>query len=300
MASIARSHGLRLTKLAVDCAAPYGSLIKSPEVLPFLKHFTALTDLHLGIHSQTGVLDSMEPPNLPNLHILQIVADGTIDALMIWLSRWIMPGLSAFACLKSNDVGFSKYLREEADSLFAFMAKHGAGLRMVKINDSCRDVRLAVFPYTPCLNVYHIFDVQDIFDDLPTSVTQIVLPRFGTNLGYQVVILRALVQTVQLLPPGKRLHIIRVVKNMIIDRRYQSKPGPFSWRDTMQHADTRRVVTWREFNIHAKELLKLGVSILDEQDVALTDVLEEMEAPQESICTDFVESATDTLLGSDQ
>ena len=68
----------------------------------------------------------------------------------------------------------------------------------------------------------------------------------------------------------------------------------------MKWADTRRINTWKDFNKYAKGLLDLGVSMLDEQNVVLTDVLEEMKPSQESISTELLESATDALLESEE
>jgi hypothetical protein len=178
------------------------------------------------------------------------------------------------------------------------MAKFGAGLRLVKIDDSCAAIQLAVFPHTPGMEVFDVFDAKEVFENLPISVTLIVLRGLGRNLGDQMRTLARLFQTVQLLPPEKKLHTIRVVSSKPRDNEYFHNEVPFVWREKVQQADTRRVDTWKLFKSYAKGLLELGVLILDEQDVSLTDVLEEMGALQESGCTELVESATDTLVAS--
>jgi hypothetical protein len=68
----------------------------------------------------------------------------------------------------------------------------------------------------------------------------------------------------------------------------------------MKWADTRRINTWKDFNKYAEGLLELGVSMLDEQNIVLTDVLEEMKPSKESISTELLESATDALLESEE
>ncbi|KAG9192259.1 hypothetical protein G6011_10993 [Alternaria panax] len=298
VACVARSHGSQLTRLAIECGSPYSTRISSPQVLSLLKRFTALTDLHLGIHGQTGELDSIDAPDLPKLRFFELVADATSDVLMNWLAQWKMPRLSTFACRKS--VGCSKHMCEETIGLSAFMTRHGAGLRTLRIDDSCEDLQLVIFPHTPCLDVLDVFGAMHLLSNLPISVTQIAVREFGDNLGYQARELRFLLQTVQLLPPEKKLHTIRVVSDMVSHDKHLHEPAAFVWREKLRQADTRRVVTWREFNNHAKGLLELGVLVLDEQNVALTDVLEEMRPSQESVRTELLESTTDLLPISDK
>jgi hypothetical protein len=167
------------------------------------------------------------------------------------------------------------------------MAKYGAGLRTVTTDHG--NPTIEVFPYTPSLDIFGTVHVDAPLEGLPISVTQLVIRRFGEHLGYQAVILSRLLQTAQLLPPEKKIRIIRVV----CDHTYRVGV-PFVWRKKLQQIDMRRMNTWRNFNDLAKGLLELGISVLDEQDVALTDVLEEMRVWQESITTELVESATNT------
>ena len=283
MASIARSHGSQLTKMVMH----FGGDIHTSERLLLLNHFTALTELRLSVSDSYSI--EIEPLDLPNLRSLELVTEPATGKLLAWLTHWNMPVLSAFAYLKPPD-RYSYGMRHKR-LLAAFMARHGAGLKTVTID--CTAPKLTVFPYTPSLDIYKQCDIPEVIEGLPISVTQIFTCEFGQNLGYQVLRLECLFQTVQSLPPERSLHTIRMVS-----RDKYLGGSPFLWREKMKWADTRRINTWKDFNKYAKGLLELGVSMLDEQNVVLTDVLEEMKPSQESICTELLESATDALLES--
>jgi hypothetical protein len=226
---------------------------------------------------------SIEPLDLPNLRSLRIVVELATDPLLAWLTQGNMPVLSAFAFMAPPCC--TKTVQPEPGILTTFMAKHGAGLRTVTTGHG--NPTIEVFPYTPSLDIFDTVHIDAALEGLPVSVTQLVIHRFGEHLGYQAVILSRLLQTAQLLPLKKKLRVIRVV----YDHTYRVG-APFVWREKLQQIDTRRVNTWRDFNNIAKGLLDLDVSVLDEQHVALTDVLEEMRVWQESITTELVESAT--------
>lgn len=285
MTSIARSHGSQLTKMVMH----FGGDIHTSERLLLLNHFTALTELRLSVSDSYSI--EIEPLDLPNLRSLELVTEPATGKLLAWLTHWNMPVLSAFAYLKPPD-RYSYGMRHKR-LLAAFMARHGAGLKTVTID--CTAPKLTVFPYTPSLDIYKQCDIPEVIEGLPISVTQIFTCEFGQNLGYQVLRLECLFQTVQSLPPERSLHTIRVVS-----RDKYLGGSPFLWRDQMKWADTRRINTWKDFNKYAKGLLELGVSMLDEQNVVLTDVLEEMKPSQESISTELLESATDALLESEE
>jgi hypothetical protein len=267
IASIAHSHGSRLTKLAIDID---GRLCRVQETLSLLKHFTALTDLHLGVNCWTGGLDLIERPELPNLRLVEVAAEYATNNLLGWLTDWVMPMLSAFAIWKPHDIW------RELSNLPAFMAKHGAGLTMLQLDDSLLTHMSDIFDHTPFLEIFDTFDTRGPLENLPRSVTQIVLRQFPENIGRGVQTLESLLRIVQSLPSESKLNTIRMCS---INEYLGAKP--FLWREKMKLADTRRVGTWKDFRKNVKELSKLGVLLLDQQDVALTEVLTEMGALQE-------------------
>ncbi|KAI4929978.1 hypothetical protein J4E85_004599 [Alternaria conjuncta] len=176
-----------------------------------------------------------------------------------------MPKLSAFAIRKPHDNW------RKLSNLPAFMAKYGAGLRMLQFDDSQLANMSEVFDHTSSLEVFDTFDATGPLCDVPVSVTQIVLRRFPENIGYGVQTLESLLQVVGSLPPDRKLHAIRMCSvNDYLERE------PFLWREKMKVADTRRMETWKRFRYNVKKMLDLGVSLLDQQGVALANVLIEM------------------------
>jgi hypothetical protein len=267
IASIAHSHGSQLTKLSIDIG---GRRVRNQETLALLKHFTALTDLHLGVNGRTGDLDAIERPELPNLRLVQVAAEHATNELLGWLTDWVMPMLSAFAIWKPHDIW------RELSNLPAFMAKHGAGLRMLQLDDSLLTHMSDIFDHTRILEIFDTFDTRGPLENLPRSVTQIVLRQFPENIGRGVQTLESLLRIVQSLPSESKLNTMRMCS---INEHLGAKP--FLWREKMKSADTRRVGTWKDFRKNVKKLLELGVVLLDQHHVALTDVLIEMGALQE-------------------
>ena len=264
IAAIVHSHGPQLTKLYIIIGR---RLIRIQEALSLLKHFTALRDLHLGVRGRTCGLDDVESSEFPHLRLVELVAEYATNELIGWLTHSAMPKLSAFAIRKPHDNW------RKLSNLPAFMAKYGAGLRMLQFDDSQLANMSEVFDHTSSLEVFDTFDATGPLCDVPISVTQIVLRRFPENIGYGVQTLESLLQVVGSLPPDRKLHAIRMCSvNDYLERQ------PFLWREKMKVADTRRMEIWKRFRYNVKKMLDLGVSLLDQQGVALADVLTEMGA----------------------
>ena len=264
IAAVVHSHGPQLTKLSIDIG---GRSVRIQEALSLLKHFTALRDLHLGVSGQTRDLNKVEASELPKLRLFELAAEYSTNELLGWLTRSAMPKLSAFAIWKPHDIW------RELSNLPAFMAKHGAGLRTLQSDDSQLANMSEIFDHTCSLEVFDTFDTRGPLGNLPASVTQIVLRQFPENIGYGVQTLESLLQVVGSLPPDRKLHAIRVCS---INDYLGAKS--FLWREKMKVADTRRMETWKRFRCNVKKMLDLGVALLDQQGVALADVLREMGA----------------------
>lgn len=264
IAAILRSHGSQLTKLSIDIG---GRPVSIQEALPLLKHFTALRDFHLGVSGRTRNLDDVEPSEFPHLRLIKLAAEYATNELLGWLTHSAMPKLSALAIWKPHDIW------RELRNLPAFMAKHGAGLRMLQFDDSQLANMSEIFDHTSSLEVFDTFDTRGHLGNLPVSVTQIVLRQFPENIGRGVQTLESLLQIVGSLPQDRKLHTIRMCS---INDYLGAKP--FLWREKMKVADTRRIETWKRFRYNVKKMVDLGVSLLDQQGVTLADVLGEMGA----------------------
>lgn len=111
---------------------------------------------------------------------------------------------------------------------------------------------------------------------LPVSVKEIAITHFGSEIERQSGVLSELVVVVEQLPQGNALRIVRVVTGIIYFER-----NPCTWRGKIQRSDQLKVEKWRLFTQSAARLLELGVVVVDEDDVLLTDFLRELPDMEE-------------------
>ena len=159
------------------------------------------------------------------------------------------------------------------------MQQHGAFLSRVRLETDISHITAAVFPHTPNLSTLHIGlpnNVPDLhiwldLQDPPCLLTEVEYSGFGYNLGFYAPFFEQMgnaAYTAQ--AGGSLLHSFRVMRRQIP----LTEAKLFSWQEAMKQADRRRLGVWKMVTENTAKLLSLGIEVLDEYDVALSDVLE--------------------------
>lgn len=270
MAILAKNHGRTLKKLvlAFDHYDP-------EETLPGLSEFVALRHLDLKrLHYPASDARVHSRTTIQSLQSLYIDAINRETYPVHWLNSSTFPELTHLR-LQSDMI-------EQWTSITPFLTRHGQSLKIFGLCGTCTGFITTVFPHTPNLEVVEFAptshaptNMTEELRGLPSSVTEIRIGRFGHQLGYYMVFLRQLLLLVEQLPAGHAIRALRVVQH---DKHVDSTL--YSWRKEVSNADKRRVKLWEDFTGAAVRLLELGVVVLDDEGVALTDVLTQ-EAVQE-------------------
>ncbi|CAO2656095.1 Nn.00g048980.m01.CDS01 [Neocucurbitaria sp. VM-36] len=238
------------------------------KTLPLMKHFTALQDLLLIIPTGGFGPDLDDETELPNLRLLELNATEDPQRVIKWLSQSTVPQLT--------DLRIDSCFRLDLNVLSTFMARYGRNLITFGSTVMDRSLTTAVFPYTPHLKRldvsprYHM--IVELLQGLPISVQEVACSGFGSNVGNQSKVLRELAKAVEQLSHGSALRIVRAVSGASY---YDS--APYTWRARVQRSEKRRIEAWGLLTHNATRLLDLGVVVLDEEDVVLTDFLKDFE-----------------------
>lgn len=282
---IASYHGPALTKLNVRLTW---------KLLPLIQRFPALEDLQILYDNPRGYSElqtvyhytPMRHPDfaasitLPSLRVLMLSVPLGHFILLDWLKNCNLPMLR-----KMVFTGKPISLGLDLGSLSIFLLNHGRGLRHFGFGSEYvtrPNYTTDFLPHMPNISTIEICSpISDGFylDHLPMSVKQIVLRgfnwrlRFGSNLYYAFdsKVLDKMSQAVRKLHPGHSLRSFRVV------REYGDNE-PWLWEDAMELDTFKGFQVGETFRKPVMDLSQFGVDILDEQGVALADVVKELDS----------------------
>ncbi|KAH7378696.1 hypothetical protein BKA66DRAFT_610218 [Pyrenochaeta sp. MPI-SDFR-AT-0127] len=241
-----------------------------PRILPLMKHFTVLQDLHLIIHNGNPIVNVEGGHNLQNLRSLELDVGKASTYVLSWLNRATLPKFTVFRVRATLSLDLA--------TLSFFMSRHGANLTTFGWDGHNPGITTAVYPYLPHLLRLEIsppFKILELLQDMPISVTEVVLSRLGHYIGYYARCLEQMARAVEQLPYGSALRSFRVV-----EQDQFLGPLPYSWKTELQKKKTRSLDLWKMFMEGAAQMLALGVIVVDEEGVLLTDALNEMNELQ--------------------
>jgi hypothetical protein len=269
--TVARHHGPSLKKLDVQTY-----LNALPTLVLLMGQFSALQDLYLLVHAAKDV--ALEgKPDLPNLRFLELRPHAASSSILTWFAQSSLPRLRTLILVTNTKE------MNDVTALSTFMQQHGARLTKVRLDTDISHITAAVFPHTPNLCTLHIGlpnnvpDSQHIWLDLqnpPRQLTEVQYSGFGYNLGFYAPFFEQMGNAaLKAQTERSLLQSFRVMRRLIPS----SEAELFSWRKAMKQADRRRLGVWKMVTENTLKLLSLGIEVLDEYDVALSDVLEGMQ-----------------------
>jgi hypothetical protein len=269
-------HGGTLSKLSVSFFDH-----QAHDLLTVLYRFTALQQLKLELFSDIDPVisgPSTDVIEIPNLRLLELVAYDPLEEFLECFRQFSLPQLTTFKITaRINARAFN------LEALAQYMSTHGANITTFWYRGYKPNTTSAIFPHTPCLRYFEASlgqlypdIVTELLQGLPTSVSEYTYWGMGTNLGYFGPCLQQMHAAVKQLPKGSALRTIRVVMSLYRGHSFSR----YSWESVLGQADRRRMNIWKEFTDAAAGLLTLGVVVVDEKGVILTDVLRKMEEPE--------------------
>lgn len=261
---LTQSCNKTLKKLAI-----YFSSKELPGCLPLLKRLAVLQDLFVFVGPGSDNTPPTEgKPLLPDLCRLALSAyDYDMNYVLNWLNRSTLPKLTTFQMLNSG--GLDHAILER------FISVHGPNLTTFGCDAmAVREESPMTIVYAHAQKLKHLqgsptWEMEKVFRGLPASVTSFAFSDFGGGSEhlFYLSLVKHVEKAVRALPSPNMLHTIRFTERL----RFVNYDA-FTWKSAFKKKP-EDAAKWKSFVELANHIQALGITLVDDTGMALTDAI---------------------------